>query len=208
LSLNDQVDKLTNDAPVPVVLFARVSSEAQDFGRPLRDLERHAARAGCEVVATIAEKLSGSRRRRAQRPAPNKLLAPGITEFRHRSTTYALPEPRLLDAKTIEYVMAQIYFHQFAHPQRPPPAALGQLVATRCRPLRADLQHVQRDPLWNGIRRERYNAKRAKGRATELADAPLGVKIMVLHYFLAAQRFIHRNYKEVLKKAEAPSCGS
>jgi hypothetical protein len=129
----------------------------------------------------------------------------GVTEFRHRGIPYALPEPQLLDAEVIEYAVAQIYFHQFAHPQRPQAAALDQLVATLCRPLRADLQHVQRDPLWDGMRRERYNAKLAEGRAVELADAPLGVKIVVLHHFLAAQRFIHRNYKEVFKKAEAPT---
>jgi DNA invertase Pin-like site-specific DNA recombinase len=73
LSLKNQVDNLTQD-PVPVVLFARVSSEAQDFGRQLRDLERHAARAGYQVVATIAEKLSGSRRSRAKRPDLDELL--------------------------------------------------------------------------------------------------------------------------------------
>jgi hypothetical protein len=71
----------------------------------------------------------------------------GITEFRHRGIPYALPEPQLLDAEVIEYAMAQIYFHQFAHPQRPQAAALDQLVATLCRPLRADLAAVQRDPL-------------------------------------------------------------
>ena len=60
--------------PPPVVLFARVSSEAQDFGRQLRDLERYAARAGYQVVATIAEKLSGSRRSRAKRPDLDELL--------------------------------------------------------------------------------------------------------------------------------------
>ena len=59
-------------------------------------------------------------------------------------------------------------------------------MATLCRPLRADLAAVQRDPLWDGMRRERYNAKLAEGRAVELADAPLGVKIVVLHHFLAA----------------------
>ena len=77
-------------------------------------------------------------------------------------------------------------------------------MATLCQPLRADLAKVQRDPWWDGMRRERYNAKLAEGRAVELADAPLGVKIVVLYHLLAAQRFIHRNYKEVFKKAEVP----
>ena len=65
---------MTQPDPVPVVLFARVSSEAQDFGRQLRELEAHARRAGYQVVATIAEKLSGSRRSRARRPDLERLL--------------------------------------------------------------------------------------------------------------------------------------
>jgi len=75
LLLKNQVDNLTQAPLVPVVLFARVSSEVQDFGRQLRDLERHATRAGYQVVATIAEKLSGSRRSRAKRPDLDELLA-------------------------------------------------------------------------------------------------------------------------------------
>lgn len=129
----------------------------------------------------------------------------GVTEFTHRGLTYCLPEPHLLDAEVIEYAMARIYFQQFAHPQRPQSAALDQLVATLCRPQRADYKKVSTDPLWDGMRRERYNAKLAEVRAEALADAPVGVKIVVLHHFLAAQRFIHRNYKEVFKKAEAPT---
>lgn len=129
----------------------------------------------------------------------------GVTEFSHRGTTYCLPEPQLRDAEVIEYAMARIYFQQFAHPQRPQPAALDELVATLCRPLRTDLKKVSRDPAWDGQRRERYNAKLTEGRAKELADAPLGVKIVVLHHFLAAQRFIHRAYKEVFKPVEQPT---
>jgi predicted site-specific integrase-resolvase len=37
---------MTQDSPILVVLFARVSSEAQDFGRQLRYLASHADRAG------------------------------------------------------------------------------------------------------------------------------------------------------------------
>lgn len=60
---------------LPVALFARVSKEAQDFGRQLVDTQRHADRCGHEVVATITEKLSGSRRSRQQRPDLDQLLA-------------------------------------------------------------------------------------------------------------------------------------
>jgi hypothetical protein len=89
-------------------------------------------------------------------------------------------------------------------------AALDQLVATLCRPVRADLAQVQQDPQWDGQTREKYNGKLAEGRARELADAPLGVKIVVLHHFLAAQRFVHRAYPDLFKKVPepAPEAGS
>jgi len=125
-----------------------------------------------------------------------------VQEFTHRGRTYQLPEPLLKDAVAIEYAMATVFFHQFAHPQRPQPAALDQLVATLCRPLRAELAVLQELPEWDGQRREKYNGKLAEGRAKELADAPLGVKIVVLHHFLHAQRFIHKAYKDLFKTSE------
>ena len=71
ISPKNHLDNVTQE---PVVLFARVSSETQDCGRQLRDLQRHATHAGYQVVATIAEKLSGSRRSRARRPDLDQLL--------------------------------------------------------------------------------------------------------------------------------------
>ena len=134
-----------------------------------------------------------------------ELNTQGVTEFTHRGRTYCLPEPQLLDAVAIEYAMAQVFFAQFARPLRPQPLALDQLVATLCRPLRPGLASLQEDPAWDGQRREKYNGKLAQARAKELADAPLGVKIVVLHHFLSAQRFIHRAYKDLFKKVEQPS---
>lgn len=61
--------------PMPVVLFARVSSESQDFERQLIDTRRHAEATNCRVVATISEKLSGTRRSRAKRPDLDQLMA-------------------------------------------------------------------------------------------------------------------------------------
>ncbi|WP_369810633.1 recombinase family protein [Hymenobacter cheonanensis] len=48
--------------------FARVSTEAQDFSRQLRDLKRHTERAGGQVVAEIAERLSATSRTGARLP--------------------------------------------------------------------------------------------------------------------------------------------
>jgi hypothetical protein len=130
-----------------------------------------------------------------------------LTGFAHRGRHYLLPEPHLADAVAIEYAMAKIYFQQFAHPTRPSTKALDQLVATLCRPARADLATVRTEPTWDGQRRERYNAKLAEQRALELADAPLSAKIMVLHHFLAAQRYVHVAYRELFKKPEPAAEG-
>ena len=125
-----------------------------------------------------------------------------VTEFTHQGRTYRLPEPNLLDAVTIEYAMAALFFHQFARPKQPQLTALDSLVATLCRPLRPALAQLQRDPAWDGQARERYNGKIAEARAREFATLPVGVKIVVLHHFLAAQRFIHAAYKDLFKKSE------
>ena len=159
---------------------------------PERDLRRLTAEQLWDVLSLVGWAWS------------SELDTQGVREFTHRGRTYQLPEPKLLDAVAIEYAMAQVYFRQFAHPQRPQPAALDQLVASLCRPARPDLAAVQQTPSWDGQARERYNAKLAEARAKELADAPLGVKIVVLHHFLAAERFVHHAYRDLFKKVEAP----
>lgn len=58
----------------PVVLFARVSTSRQDNDRQLSDLNECAQRLGFEVVHTITEVMSGTKRR-AERPALQELLA-------------------------------------------------------------------------------------------------------------------------------------
>ena len=134
-----------------------------------------------------------------------QLVTDCVREFTHRGRTYRLPEAQLTDGVAIEYAMATLFFHQFANPRQPRAAALDQLVATLCRPVRAELAALQENPEWDGQAREKYNGKLAEGRAKELADAPLGVKIVVLHHFLAAQRFVHRAYPDLFKKAPEPA---
>ena len=129
-----------------------------------------------------------------------RLDAAALPQFEHRGRVYLLPEPQLLDAVLVEYAMASVYFHLFTKPTAPQPQALDQLVATLCRPAAAGLD--ENDPNWDGQRRERYNSKLAEARALELVDLPLAVKVVVLHQFLAAERFIHRAYADLYKKPE------
>ncbi|MDO7851552.1 hypothetical protein [Hymenobacter convexus] len=127
-----------------------------------------------------------------------KLEQAGLTEFAHRGRTYLVVEPNLTDAVLVEYAMASVYFHLFARPKAPQATALDQLVATLCRPAAAGVD--ENDPAWDGQRRERYNGKLAEARAKELADLPLSLKMVVLHRFLAAERFIQRNYQDLYEK--------
>jgi hypothetical protein len=127
-----------------------------------------------------------------------KLESAALTEFEHRGRVYLVVEPNLTDAVLVEYAMASVYFHHFARPKAPQVQALDQLVATLCRPAAAGVD--ENDPAWDGQRREKYNSKLAEARALELADLPLSLKMVVLHRFLAAERFIQRNYKDLYEK--------
>lgn len=134
-----------------------------------------------------------------------KLEGAAITQFEHRGRTYLLPEVNLLDAVLVEYALASVYFHLFAKPKAPQLSALDQLVATLCRPAAVGID--ENDPAWDGQRREKYNAKLAEARALELADLPIALKMVVLHRFLEAERFIHRAYADLFKKQEPVVAG-
>ncbi|MBF9239453.1 hypothetical protein I2I05_18820 [Hymenobacter sp. BT683] len=129
-----------------------------------------------------------------------ELDASALPSFKHRGRVYLLPEANLTDAVLVEYAMATLFFHHFARPRQPQPRALDQLVATLCRPAAVGID--ENDPRWDGQRRERYHGKIAEARAVELADLPLGHKVVVLHHFLKAQRFVHRAYADLYKKPE------
>jgi hypothetical protein len=128
-----------------------------------------------------------------------KLEGAALTQFEHRGRTYLLPEAKLLDAVLVEYALASLYFHLFAKPKTPQLTALDSLVATLCRPAVPGLD--ENDPAWDGQRREKYNAKLAEARALELADLPLALKMVVLHRFLDAERYIHQAYADLFSKA-------
>jgi DNA invertase Pin-like site-specific DNA recombinase len=63
--------KNTNQT-TPVALFVRVSKQAQDYDRQIADLKHYAERQEYTIQATIAEKISGSKRNDERR---------GITEL-------------------------------------------------------------------------------------------------------------------------------
>ena len=96
LLLSPVVEKLPPAYKRPAVVRARAKTGTQGFGRQLRDLERHAQRDGYQVVATIAEKLSGSRRSRAPDVAGlDELLALASTAALTPAGPVASPFPYL-----------------------------------------------------------------------------------------------------------------
>ena len=74
----DYICRMKNtNQPTPVAIFVRVSKQAQDYERQIADLKHYAERQGYAIVATIAEKISGSKRNDERR---------GITELRELVT--------------------------------------------------------------------------------------------------------------------------
>lgn len=122
-----------------------------------------------------------------------------LESFKHAGTEYLLWEPGFENCVAIEYLMAETQFKLFAR-AKPAPGALELLLATLCRPRKAGLN--ERDPHWDGDRRERYNNKVAEARAKELAPLPLATKMVVLQYYVASARGFHERYRELYSKPE------
>lgn len=122
-----------------------------------------------------------------------------LSSFTLRGVEYLLWEPAFDNCVAIEYLMAEHYFRQFARKQ-PVAGALEQLVATLCRPRKQGLN--ERDPLWDGDRRERYNSKIAEARSRELKGLPVAIQIVVLQYYVASARAFHERYREIYRKPE------
>ena len=93
-----------------------------------------------------------------------------------------LPEDNFENSKAIDVAMAFIHFTDFAQ-DTTQPQALDLLVATLCRPVRADLNAWQKSPDFDGDVREPYNDVRVEARAKAIAHWPLEIKVIVLDYF-------------------------
>lgn len=78
------------------------------------------------------------------------------------------------------YINAQAFVKQLIEG----PSRLNMLVATVCRPERKGA--YEKDPDWNGDKREDYNVHIAKLRAYQLSEVPPEQKIMILVYFMGS----------------------
>ncbi len=128
-----------------------------------------------------------------------------IRSFEFEGNTYLLPEENLSDLVLFEYGTADLYFREFTKAE-PNLKALDLLIATVCRPEKKDLNI--NDPAWDGDRRERYHSKIAERRAMDFSRLPINVKMVVLQSFIAGQRTIHQDYKEIFVSAKGGGTGS
>lgn len=58
---------------VKAVIYARVSTQGQDYDRQLAELRQYADRMGYEVVKTFSEKISGAKKSRNAKRCQNFL---------------------------------------------------------------------------------------------------------------------------------------
>ena len=108
---------------------------------------------------------------------------PPISVFLHKGINYHLPNDGFSDTTAVEVAFANMAFVDFAHPDEPDPTALDRLIATLCRPRRADLKKFQRSQDWNGDVREVFTEQRTTERAIALVDLDMAIKLVVLDYF-------------------------
>lgn len=138
-------------------IYCRVSTNDQDCGRQLRDLEEFAAQSGYEVVAVFQETASGANNHRPERAKildlaqSRKINVVLVTELSRwgRSTADLIDTLRTLQAKNVSLLAQTGLEFDLATPQ-------GKLIAT----LMAGLAEFERDLI-----RERVKSGMAAAKA-------------------------------------------
>ena len=93
-----------------------------------------------------------------------------------------LPDDTFANSKAIDVAMSFIHFTDFTKNDFQP-EALDLLVATLCRPARADLAAFQKSKDYDGDFREPYNEVRVQAIAQKISAIPLETKVIILDYF-------------------------
>lgn len=132
---------------------------------------------------------------------------PPMETFAHKGINYRLPGADFADTTAQELCNANIAYVAFANPDATDAAALDRLIATLCRPRRADLKKFRNSAEWNGDQREPYNDARMLERATALADLDLNIKLVILDYFERSNNDFLDEYGELFGADRQPRYG-
>lgn len=126
-----------------------------------------------------------------------------FASFFYNETQYYLPDANYDNTTAIEIAWANKYYLQFAHPTTPDTTALDKLIATLCRPQRANWNAWKKNPSFDGDRREPFNDYLTTQRASELADLPFETKCTILMYFQAMNNDFMSEFSELFGSGPA-----
>lgn len=132
---------------------------------------------------------------------------PPLGTFLAGGVNYHLPADDFADTSAVELSFANMAYLAFASPDEPDPSALDRLVATLCRPRRADWRKHQQSPVWNGDVREVFNEARMVEHAKRLASLDLSIKLIVLDYFERMNNAFLAEYGELFGTDRQPRYG-
>jgi hypothetical protein len=117
--------------------------------------------------------------------------------FIHEGETYFVFDEGFADTRALELTMALMDYMAFAHPTEPDPSAYERILATLCRPQRADLERFLLSEEWDGDVREPYNELRAADRVRKLTSLPPPVKLALFDYFERSANEFLLNYERL-----------
>ncbi|MPR36917.1 hypothetical protein [Salmonirosea aquatica] len=117
--------------------------------------------------------------------------------FGHEGETYYVFDEDFADTKALDLTMALMEYLAFAHPDAPDPTAYERILATLCRPARADLARFRRSDDWDGDVREPYNELRAADRADQFISLSEPVKLALFDYFERSAHDFLLNYERL-----------
>lgn len=126
---------------------------------------------------------------------------PPLDSFVMKGINLHLPADDFADTTAVEIAFANMAYVDFAHPESPDPAALDRLIATLCRPRRADLKKFQRSKEWNGDLREEFTEQRMTERAKALASLDMTTKLVILDYFERMNQDFLQQYGELFGRS-------
>lgn len=138
---------------------------------------------------------------------------PPIASFFHAGINYHLPAENFQDTSAAELAQANMAYLEFARPldegelTTEKEHALGQLIATLCRPRRRDWRKFQRSADWNGDVREPFNQARMEQHAKGLASLDLNMKLVILDYFERTNNAFLADYGELFGGNKEPRYG-
>jgi hypothetical protein len=137
---------------------------------------------------------------------------PPIDTFSQKGVNYHLPAADFSDTTAVELAFVNMAYVEFASPvdeanpddTKLKQQALDRLIATLCRPRRADWRKFQKSADWNGDVREPFSETRMVERAKALAGVDLNMKLLILDYFERSNNDFLENYGELFGADKQP----